>query len=78
MLTGPGPGVSRSRAGGGAGFPAVCCLVSEPSVLFPSFSYLPDHSEHKDGHVSGLGCDTAPCRWRVEATSALSRVSVGS
>ncbi|XP_064349211.1 stress-associated endoplasmic reticulum protein 2 isoform X2 [Camelus dromedarius] len=31
--------------------------------LAPS-SYLPDHSEHKDGHVSRF--DTAPSRWRVE------------
>lgn len=77
-----GAGVSRSRVGSGSPLPTPtgCCLVSEPSVLFSRFSYLPDHSEHKDGHVSRLGFKPTlpPTPGGRRTISARGQVAAGS
>lgn len=47
--------------------------------MFSSFSYLSDHSEHKDGHVRRPGDLTPPPpTGGRRTTSAFSQVSVGS
>ena len=79
MLTGPGPRVSRSGAGGGVGFPAVCCRGLSRLFCFPGPAIFQIIQSIRMGMWAGPGGLTTPPPaggWRT--TSALSRVSVGS